>query len=731
MLTLLSACASFKDNTPVSLHTHLYDKPTSCLEESSLPKACHPGIPEQDILEAEKRFYPSYSEVSRDGYRPNLAIALSGGGQRAASTSIGFLTALDSSGILAKTDILSTVSGGSYAAYWFITKLHKFSEYSKMPDGGLLDYQNPSGTLRFAPLFERYYVYCRDDAPEEQWLELCGLRKEGPPPRLTVDSKKRLGNKWGRFQHHILYNGNLLTSQQLKDGFFDRSLMWLEVAARSVSVLPIIPVHWLATGVFDTKINMNVLAMYYRSGLEQQYGLFPGHRRARSRGDFPNSTSWLDWNVLRYSVEDIPIGDLVQRPRTPDIQPIPFWIINATAAYGGGWKLLKGHNLFEVNSGPFATFSRNLSDTVYEFTPVARGSSSYGYFPNSRATFPNRFSNDDRFFSVSENRYFDSHPITLSKIVSISGAAVDGLEFSGNVALDMLNLGFGQYIDNPAQPDDLRKRHQLVPFPLYLFSSTIKHDINAPSIYLSDGGHSGDNLGISSALKRRPLSLLVLDSEYEGSPSGLAAFQSLQEVVCRLKIERGITFQFAEFKEVKSLADKLNDTPCRAEKNLKVVDGKSPATLGFNVRKVSMPYLEATITIPCHGHGTRNERSSGCDEGAVETKTQLIYVKLALNEEQIGKSFSSEELCEEGGRYQCETQLYDASNPKHQWQSRFPHHSTSDINYSKTQLAGYRALGFDLGKCIEFHHSSRNMHLAVKDIGECRLPVEPIIATIH
>ena len=282
---------------------------------------------------------------------------------------------------------------------------------------------------------------------------------------------------------------------------------------------------------------------------------------------------------------------------------------------------------------------------------------------------------------------FDSHPISLSKIVSISGAAVDGLGFTGNMALDMFNLGFGQYIDNPAQPDDLRKKHQLVPFPLYLFSPRIKHDINAPSIYLSDGGHSGDNLGISSALKRRPHSLLVLDAEYEGSPAGLAAFQSLQEVVCRLKIERRIAFEFKEFEEVENLSHQLNDNPCRVEKNLKVVNGKAPAALGFNVRTVSMPYIEATITIPCHRDGIMNQGGADCADGVVETKTQMMYVKLALDEEQICKRCSREEPCKEGGRYQCETQLYDANNAKNRWfQGSFPHHSTADINYSKTQL---------------------------------------------
>jgi hypothetical protein len=53
------------------------------------------------------------------GDRPKSCLALSGGGIRSATFSIGVLEELTKAGVLAKTDIISAVSGGSYALSWF------------------------------------------------------------------------------------------------------------------------------------------------------------------------------------------------------------------------------------------------------------------------------------------------------------------------------------------------------------------------------------------------------------------------------------------------------------------------------------------------------------------------------------------------------------------------------------------------------------------------------------
>jgi hypothetical protein len=51
---------------------------------------------------------------------PALGIAMSGGGIRSAAFNIGILRGLHENGILRKIDIMSAVSGGSYAMSWFL-----------------------------------------------------------------------------------------------------------------------------------------------------------------------------------------------------------------------------------------------------------------------------------------------------------------------------------------------------------------------------------------------------------------------------------------------------------------------------------------------------------------------------------------------------------------------------------------------------------------------------------
>jgi len=69
--------------------------------------------------------YSAEWQFNRSGSKdapPELGVALSGGGMRAASYAIGALSALNKLGYLNRTDVLSTVSGGAYAAGWYVSQ---------------------------------------------------------------------------------------------------------------------------------------------------------------------------------------------------------------------------------------------------------------------------------------------------------------------------------------------------------------------------------------------------------------------------------------------------------------------------------------------------------------------------------------------------------------------------------------------------------------------------------
>lgn len=69
------------------------------------------------IINREREFYSDSQAIW-----PRTCLALSGGGIRSAAFSIGVMKALNIHGILNKLDVVSSVSGGSYALSWYVVQ---------------------------------------------------------------------------------------------------------------------------------------------------------------------------------------------------------------------------------------------------------------------------------------------------------------------------------------------------------------------------------------------------------------------------------------------------------------------------------------------------------------------------------------------------------------------------------------------------------------------------------
>ena len=82
----------------------------------------------QELAEHNKRALALYAteadfyrKPTKDG-RPRRCLALSGGGVRSALFSIGVMKALHEKQFLQQVDIISGVSGGAYAAAWYLVQ---------------------------------------------------------------------------------------------------------------------------------------------------------------------------------------------------------------------------------------------------------------------------------------------------------------------------------------------------------------------------------------------------------------------------------------------------------------------------------------------------------------------------------------------------------------------------------------------------------------------------------
>jgi hypothetical protein len=79
--------------------------------------------PEPDYTAERAYIQQRRAAVGVSTSAPTLALCFSGGGLRAATLSLGVLRELEARNLLKKVDLLSSVSGGSYTAAWYVSHL--------------------------------------------------------------------------------------------------------------------------------------------------------------------------------------------------------------------------------------------------------------------------------------------------------------------------------------------------------------------------------------------------------------------------------------------------------------------------------------------------------------------------------------------------------------------------------------------------------------------------------
>ena len=132
----------------------------------------------------------------------------------------------------------------------------------------------------------------------------------------------------------------------------------------------------------------------------------------------------------------------------------------------------------------------------------------------------------------------------LARAMTISGAAASSAMGSRtflaqSFALTLLNVRLGQWIENPRYKDG-RYAHRTeggVFWPHYLLREILgATNANRRLVNLSDGGHTGDNLGICPLLKRRCAIIVACDAEAD--PDHL--FGSLTEALRQIYIDENV-----------------------------------------------------------------------------------------------------------------------------------------------------------------------------------------------
>lgn len=527
-LLVLSACSS--------------SPPKTCTSIESVP-GCVFAPRESDRTETEFRKWvdePNWPSLSPD----RIGVSLAGGGSKASAFGMGVLAGLDDIGYLGtqgngaaspQVALISSVSGGSYAAYYFFTQA--------ITDRLLGTKTDDKQTTRYEHLFADGLTYTR---PENKIFHPDLLGQLG---EQRVHGADLISNAiYGNADPHILLNRRQsvvrCTQDLLMPGKCDGNATnedMLRVWSSNIGMLlptalSLVPHHLLNT-VFDNGVNVSPSRAVYRRGIGLTYGSTP----LRSyRGPLPHDSLATDTSKVAHDENftivspriPCPLGDASdldnsepdavllpadqrngatsfmincrssEHQRFPrslgfkDMKPyviksgdkpgedkLPFWVIQATATQYrslGGW---------------FTPLTRDPFLNSFEMTPLSFGSRRYGFVKGNidGMSVLDAVSASAAFLDANQQAYHEPWE-------SVSAGLIQHL----------LNLNWGFDIPNPSVSPDRRGFHRILPLPVQWV------DTAADYFYWSWKGDRGELTSMKDPKKRSPSETDISEEDISG-----------------------------------------------------------------------------------------------------------------------------------------------------------------------------------------------------------------------
>ncbi len=387
---------------------------------------------------------------------PKQCLALSGGGIRSASFSIGVLKGLKEKGILNNIDIISAVSGGSYALSWYYVQQYKFNSFFMVDESVISSLEARKGKLSEEVLNSLNLIVNQKYKTKDNFvLKLDNLFKD-----INFDNYR---NDLIVLARRSNGDDALFTDKYL-DGLSSKSRMYgfHDMAGTTLANIVMSPFNLLLNGIFSGNINTTSQRAYYEHVIQRTF---------HSAIDEP----FLDVDMLY--MDSISFSDMNDFVRSSNL---PYFIINTSADIDDD----RNH------------YKSRLKNSVFEFTPIRMGSDGFGY----------------------KNDMPPDYPISLA--VSVSGAVLDSTEVPGkfnSLLTASLNLDLGYYVENYNEnANKNRVARKITPFPLYYLWGEDPHrrDLLGMDIYLTDGGHT-ENLGAYSLVRRSCDHIIIVDAEYD------------------------------------------------------------------------------------------------------------------------------------------------------------------------------------------------------------------------
>jgi len=466
---------------------------------------------------------------------PLLGLALSGGGSKASPFAMGVIKRFVDEGWLYRTDYLTSVSGGGYSAFYLYYRAYR-SMLDRVPKiaayPGLTRYFMDTRDLNERASRPPYVRLLSPDAVAHQWDSLAELKggciELGPEPLNSTTPTDLTEPVWkyvqqGAYQGWVeCYQDLLRTDRAQMSKYKDGTVAKIRYANQLGSTFTMLfaeslvtaPILWVTNGAFDWKQRVSPTQYDYLDGILRTYGYMP------QRGDeLPVYTHAEHFEAMAKCLD---FGDLSiiytkdEKTTTDQLGGyLPKWIIQSTGNSGNvGLDLSPKHY--------------DLGTDVFEITFDQYGSGRYGYVRGSPAlvglTVP---------MAVLASAAFAD---TAQRSVRIPRGVV-------NFGLQTINLRWGFDIANYNESNAERFWHSLLIWPFYYLDSPVTTE-HGPTIHLSDGGQTGDNLGMVPLLRRGVRNIVVASGEndYDAKDDALL-LASLCSVNYYLNV-RGYTMDF-------------------------------------------------------------------------------------------------------------------------------------------------------------------------------------------
>ncbi|MAD45119.1 MAG: hypothetical protein CMI02_00820 [Oceanospirillaceae bacterium] len=488
-----------------------------------------------------------------------MGVALAGGGTKAASFSMGILSALVNTGEIWDTDAVSTVSGGSYAGLFLYSRLIYDKTHG---DYGVR--QTASYFQDCMPVLYRSVFADEGRASGEQRINFMGKEycTDSNPHNLD-ENKQYLHQQYLRCSQDILEKSCTFTTTTNDNSAVPGVI---DLTAGTVMSLPF---SLTANTLFDWPVNLSPSMQAYKEGMGVAYAMRPEDSSVLSENNKVNACRnghYTNCKVVDGAGDHLPQKvtlDPQERPQFSDLRALyqgkltpPVWMLNATAAPSRSiWGWLRNNQT-------------DMYRYTFSMTAFEQSSDQSGVLDLEREGV------DLLSAATASAAFFDANQTVLEQ----------PWKFLGGVGQHIMNLNWG--IDVPAQGVSRSRRviRSFLPFPLYYADYALFK--NPAYIRLIDGG-SSDNTGAYRMITDGFRDVVIADNaqDVDGRMTDICMLRN------ELAIRHGLYFH------VPGLTDW--PAPCTGIRHRSMEDGRQVAEM-FPVHDIQASDSEKPYFYPIH-----------------------------------------------------------------------------------------------------------------------------------